>query len=283
MWRETNFPGANMESAALDQVTSGYDWLIANSMNVLYALIIIIVAFWLAGLVKRLITRIANSNEKLDDTLFEFLGSLARYAILAFAGIMVLERFGITTTSLVALIGAAGLAVGLALQGTLSNLAAGVMLLLFRPFKVGDFVDGAGVFGKVETITLFTTDLSTFDQQHIIVPNSELWGTKIINHSHYEERGVDLIFGVSYSTDLNKAKKAIQKVFDAHELVLKEPAAFIEVDKLNESSVDIIARPFCKGEHYFDLRYSLPQLVKEEFNRQKIEIPFPHRVVIMEK
>ena len=272
-----------MESNALDQVASGYDWLIANGMNVLYAILIIIVAFWLAGLVKKLITRIANSNEKLDDTLFEFLGSLARYAILAFAGIMVLERFGITTTSLVALIGAAGLAVGLALQGTLSNLAAGAMLLLFRPFKVGDFIDGAGVFGKVESITLFTTDLSTFDQQHIIVPNGELWGTKIINHSHYEERGVDLTFGVSYSTDLNKAKKAIQKVFDAHDLVLKEPAAFIEVDKLNESSVDIIARPFCKGEHYFDLRYSLPQLVKEEFNKQKIEIPFPHRVIIMDK
>jgi small conductance mechanosensitive channel len=272
-----------MESNTFDDVMGGYDWLIANAMNVLYAIIIIIIALWLAGLAKRLITRIGSANENLDDTLFEFLGSLARYGILAFAGIMVLERFGITTTSLVALVGAAGLAVGLALQGTLSNLAAGVMLLLFRPFKVGDFIDGAGVFGKVQSISLFTTDLGTFDNQHIIVPNSELWGTKIINHSHHAVRGVDLTFGVSYSTDLNKAKKAIQKVFDAHDLVLKDPAAFIEVDKLNESSVDFIARPFCKGEHYFDLRYSLPQLVKEEFNRQKIEIPFPHRVVIMDK
>lgn len=272
-----------MESEALDQVVGGYDWLVANSMNVLYAILIIIVALWLAGLVKKLIIKVAKSNDKLDNTLFEFLGSLARYGILALAGIMVLERFGVTTTSLVALVGAAGLAVGLALQGTLSNLAAGAMLLMFRPFKVGDFIDGAGVFGKVETITLFTTDLSTFDQQHIIVPNGELWGTKIVNHSHYEERGVDLTFGVSYSTDLEKAKKAIKKVFDAHDLVLQETAPFIEVDKWNESSVDIIARPFCKGEHYFDLRYSLPQLVKEEFNRQKIEIPFPHRVVIMQK
>ena len=272
-----------MQDKTIAQVAGGYDWLIANSMNVLYALIIIIVAFWLAGLVKRLIMKIANSNDNLDDTLFEFLGSMARYAILAFAAIMVLERFGITTTSLVALVGAAGLAIGLALQGTLSNLAAGAMLLLFRPFKVGDFIDGAGVFGKVESITLFTTDLSTFDNQHIIVPNGELWGTKIINHSHYENRGVDLKFGVAYGADLDKAKNAIRKVFDAHELVLKDPAPFIEVETLNESSVDILARPFCKGEHYFDLRYSLPQLVKQEFNKQKIEIPFPHRVVIMQK
>lgn len=272
-----------MENKVIEQTSAGYDWLTANAMNVLYAIIIIIVAYWVAGFVKRIITRIANSNEKLDDTLFEFLGSLVRYTILAFAGIIVLERFGITTTSLVALIGAAGLAIGLALQGTLSNLAAGVMLLLFRPFKVGDFIDGAGVFGKVESITLFTTDLGTFDNQHIIVPNSELWGTKIINHSHYPERGVDLTFGVSYDTDLDKAKAAIQKVFDAHEQVLSEPAAFIEVDTLGDSSVNIIARPFCKGEHYFDLRYSLPQLVKQEFDEQKIKIPFPHRVVIMEK
>lgn len=272
-----------MESDAMSQASAGWAWLTSNAMNVLYAIIIILVAFWVAGFIKKLITRIANSNEALDNTLFEFLGSLARYTILAFAGIMVLERFGVTTTSLVALIGAAGLAIGLALQGTLSNLAAGVMLLLFRPFKVGDFIDGAGVFGKVETITLFTTDLVTFDNQQIIIPNSELWGTKLINHSHYDVRGVDMIFGVSYGTDLKKAEKAIRSVLEKHEHVLSDPEPFIAVDKLNESSVDFLVRPFCQGEHYFDVRYSLPQLVKEEFDRQKIEIPFPHRKVIMAK
>ncbi len=272
-----------MDNEVVEQANAGYQWFVDNGMNILYAILIIVAAFWVAGLVKKIIIGFANSNENLDDTLFEFLGSLARYAILAFAGIFVLERFGITTTSLVALIGAAGLAIGLALQGTLSNLAAGVMLLLFRPFKVGDFIDGAGVFGKVESITLFTTDLSTFDQQHIIVPNSELWGTKIINHSHYETRGVDLTFGIAYSADIVKAKKAILKVFAAHDLVLDDPAPFVEVDELADSSVNIISRPFCKGEHYFDLRYSLPQLVKQEFDKQKIEIPFPHRVVIMKK
>jgi len=272
-----------MEGQAVEQVSQGWSWLVANSMNVLYAIIIIVVAFFIANLVKRFIIRIANSNAALDDTLFEFLGSLARYVILVFAAIIVLERFGITTTSLVALIGAAGLAIGLALQGTLTNLAAGVMLLLFRPFRMGDFIDGAGKFGKVESITLFTTDLVTFDNQQIVIPNSELWGTTLINHSHHEERGVDLIFGVSYSTDLAKAEKAIRKVLADHEQVLAEPEPFIAVDKLNDSSVDFLVRPFCKGEHYFDLRYSLPQLVKEEFDRQKIEIPFPHRKIIMEK
>lgn len=272
-----------MEGKAVEQVSTGWSWMMSNAMNGLYAVIILVVAYWIAGFIKRMITNIANSNDNFDDTLFEFLGSLVRYLILAFAAIMVLERFGITTTSLVALIGAAGLAIGLALQGTLSNLAAGAMLLLFRPFKIGDFIDGAGVFGKVETITLFTTELVTFDNQQIIIPNSELWGTKLINHSHYDERGVDLTFGVSYSTDLAKAEKAIKKVLAAHDKVLSEPEPFIAVDKLNASSVDFIVRPFCKGEHYFDLRYSLPQLVKEEFDRQKIEIPFPHTKVIMDK
>ena len=272
-----------MESKAVDQLNSGYDWLLGNGMNVLYALIIIIAAFWIAGLVKRLIMRIASSNKNLDNTLFEFLGSLARYAVLVFAAIIVLERFGITTTSFVALIGAAGLAIGLALQGTLTNLAAGAMLLLFRPFKVGDFIDCAGVFGKVETMTLFTTDLSTFDNQHIIVPNSEIWGAKIINHSHHKIRGVDLTFSVAYSSNLKKAQAAILKAVNSSQHVLADPEPFIAVDKLGDSSVDILVRPFCNSEHYFDLRYSLPQIVKEELDKQKIEIPFPHRVVVMRK
>jgi len=272
-----------MEENAMESVTSGYSWLIDNGMNLLTAILIIIVAFWLAGFVKNLISKIGQKNENLDDTLFEFLGSLAKYAILAFAAIMVLERFGVTTTSLVALIGAAGLAIGLALQGTLSNLAAGVMLLLFRPFNIGDFINGADTFGKVKSISLFTTEVGTFDNQHIIIPNSALWGSKIINHSHEEIRGVDMTFGVSYSTDLKKAEKAIRKVLAAHEQVLGDPEPFVAVETLNESSVDFLVRPFCKGDDYFDLRYTLPQLVKEELDRQKIEIPFPHRKVIMEK
>jgi small conductance mechanosensitive channel len=272
-----------MKETTTQSLSGAWDWIASSAPNILMAILILIIGFWLSGLVKRFIVRMSQRHEKLDDTLFQFLGSLARYAILAFTAIMVLERFGVTTTSLVALIGAAGLAIGLALQGTLSNLAAGVMLLIFRPYKVGDFVDGAGTFGKVASLSLFTTEMETFDNQYIIIPNSELWGKKLINHSHHKIRGVDLTFGVSYGTDLKKAEKSIRKVLAAHPQVLDDPEPFIAVDKLNESSVDFIVRPFCDGAHYFDLRYSLPQQVKEQFDRDKIEIPFPHRKIIMAK
>ena len=251
-------------------------------MNLLVVAIILIVGFWLAGMVKKLIMKVGDSNPKLDKTLFQFLGSVARYAILAFTTLMVLGRFGVETTSIVALIGAAGLAVGLALQGALSNLAAGVMLLIFRPFNVGDFIDGADVFGKVTDMNLFTTEIGTFDNQHIIVPNSLLWGAKLINHSHYPHRGVDMKFGVAYGADLGKARTAIMGVLDSHPLVLSDPAPFVEIETLNESSVDFLVRPFCKGENYFDVRYSLPEQIKKAFDAAGVEIPYPHRKIFVE-
>ena len=272
-----------MKDDTTQTISAAWGWVTTYAPNILMAVLILIIGLWLSGLVKRIIISLSKKHAQLDETLFQFLGSLARYAIIAFTVIMVLERFGVTTTSLVALIGAAGLAIGLALQGTLTNLAAGVMLLIFRPYKVGDFLDGAGTFGKVASLSLFTTELETFDNQYIIIPNSELWGKKLINHSHHSVRGVDLNFGVSYSTDLKKAENSIRKVLSKHPHVLAEPEPFIAVDKLNDSSVDFIVRPFCDGAHYFDLRYSLPQLVKEQFDKDKIEIPFPHRQIIMTK
>ena len=262
-----------------DTVSGWGTWLAANGINILYAILIILAAIWLSNLVKSLIVNMGKKYEQLDETLFHFLGSIARYGILAFAGLAVLGRFGIETTSLIALIGAAGLAVGLALQGTLSNLAAGVMLLMFRPYKVGDFIDAAGTGGKVEAITLFTTDLITFDNQHIIVPNSEIWGAKITNHSHHPVRGVDMVVGVAYGTDIKKAKASIAKVLKANEHVLAEPAPFVEVETLGSSSVDILVRPFADGAHYFDVKYALPQAIYEQFNKDKIEIPFQQIVV----
>lgn len=262
-----------------DTVSSWGAWASSNAINILYAVAIILIAIWVSNLIKSMIINMGKKYEALDETLFHFLGSIARYAILAFAGLAVLGRFGIETTSLIALIGAAGLAVGLALQGTLSNLAAGVMLLMFRPYKVGDFVDAASTGGKVEAITLFTTDLITFDNQHIIVPNSEIWGAKITNHSHHPIRGVDMIASVAYGTDIAKAKASIAKVLSANEHVLSDPAPFVEVETLNTSSVDILVRPFTEGEHYFDVKYSLPQEIYEQFNKDKIEIPFQQIVV----
>ncbi|MEM7458095.1 MAG: mechanosensitive ion channel domain-containing protein [Pseudomonadota bacterium] len=259
------------------------DSILAGATNVLLALVILIVGFWVAGRVGAVVRGIGKQYEKLDDTLFNFLGSLARYTVLAFVIIAVLNRFGVETTSIVALLGAAGLAVGLALQGAMSNLAAGVMLMIFRPYKVGDFIDAAGNFGNVEEISLFTTVLRTFDHQQIIIPNGKIWGEQIVNHSHHAVRGVELTFGVSYDTDIDHARDVIKKVFAEHPHILDDPEPVIVVSTLNDSSVDFAVRPFVKGEHWFDVRFTVPELVKKALDEAGIEIPFPHQKVILFK
>ncbi len=249
--------------------------------NILLAIIILLLGFWIAKKAYRAITGMSQKNKHLDDTLLRFLGSLARYVILAFVFIAVLNRFGVQTASIIALLGAAGLAIGLALQGAMTNLAAGVMLLIFRPYKVGDFIDAAGCFGCVTEIDMFTTILGTFDNQQIIVPNSKIWGEQIINHSHYEVRGVDMHFGIAYDENIDAARKVIEGVINSHPHILKDPEPFIEVETLNDSSVDFLVRPFCNGEHYFDVLYSVPEQVKKALDENNIEIPFPHRKVIV--
>lgn len=256
---------------------------IAWATNILLAIIILLVGFWLSNKAYNAAHAIGKKYERLDDTLFRFFGSIARYVILAFVFIAVLNRFGVETTSVVALIGAAGLAVGLALQGAMSNLAAGVMLLIFRPYKVGDFIDASGQFGKVTNIDLFTSILQTFDNQQIIVPNSQIWGQQIINHSHHAIRGVDMHFGIAYGESIDAARAVFNSVLSAHPHILKDPAPFVEVETLNNSSVDFIVRPFCQGEHYFDILYSVPEQIKKALDEANIEIPFPHRKVILVK
>lgn len=253
------------------------DW----TTNILLAIAILVVGFWIAGKAYRAVVKVSVSYDKLDDTLFRFFGSLVRYTILAFVMIAVLNRFGIQTASIIALMGAAGLAVGLALQGTLTNLAAGVMLLIFRPYKVNDFIDVAGKFGKVTDIDMFTTVMQTFDNQQIIIPNSKIWGEQIINHSHHDIRGVDMTFGVAYDENIDEARKVIEGVLASHPQVLKDPAPFVEVETLNDSSVDFLVRPFCLGEHYFDLRYSIPEQIKKALDDANIEIPYPHQKVFL--
>jgi small conductance mechanosensitive channel len=257
--------------------------IIAGAINVLFAIIILIIGLFIAKKISQLIGRAGEKYENLDNTLFRFLGSLAKYIILAFVVIAVLNRFGVQTASIVALLGAAGLAVGLALQGTLSNISAGVMLLIFRPYKVGDFIDAANRFGNVQEIDLFTTILQTFDNQQVIIPNSQIWGAQIINHSHHNVRGVDMHFGVAYKENTDTVRKIINNVLENHPNILKDPAPFVEVETLNDSSVDFLVRPFCTGEHYFDVLYSVPEQIKKALDAEGIEIPFPHRKIIIEK
>lgn len=260
-----------------DYLPAAIDW----ASNILLAIVILLVGLWFAGKVNKFIVGISKNHTHMDDTLFRFLGSLARYVVMAFVIIAVLNRFGVETASIVALLGAAGLAVGLALQGAMSNLAAGVMLLIFRPYKVNDFIDAAGRFGKVTEIDMFTTILQTFDNQQIIIPNSQIWGAQIINHSHHEIRGVDMHFGVAYAESTDAARAVIDAVLAAHPHILKTPAPFVEVETLNNSSVDFLVRPFCHGEHYFDILYSVPEQIKKALDENNIEIPFPHRKVIV--
>lgn len=252
-------------------------------INVILAIAILIIGIWIAKKIDNTICRLSKNRPQLDETLFQFLGSLARYVILAFVMIAILNRFGVETTSIVAMFGAATLAVGLALQGAMSNMAAGVMLMIFRPYKKGDFIDAAGRFGCVTEISLFTTVLGTFDNQQIILPNGKVWGDEIINHSHHPVRGVDMHFGVAYDEDLDKARAIIMSVLDNHPHVLEDPAPFVEVETLNDSSVDFLVRPFCEGEHYFSLRYSIPEQIKKALDEAGIEIPFPHQKVILFK
>ena len=251
--------------------------------NVLLAIVILIIGVWIAGRLEKLVITAGKRSPHLDETLFKFLGSLVRYIILAFVIIAILNRFGVQTTSIVAMFGAATLAIGLALQGAMSNMAAGVMLMIFRPYKTGDFIDAGGRFGLVEEITLFTTVLGTFDNQQIILPNGKVWGDDIINHSHHPVRGVDMHFGVAYDADLDSTRKVIMEVLENHPHVLKDPAPFVEVETLNNSSVDFLVRPFCEGANYFDLLYSVPEQIKKALDNAGIEIPFPHRKVILFK
>lgn len=257
--------------------------VIAGATNVLFAIIILLIGLFIANRVHNIICKTGEKYEKLDNTLFGFLGSLAKYIIIAFVVIAVLNRFGVQTASIIALLGAAGLAIGLALQGTLSNVSAGVMLLVFRPYKVGDFIDAADRFGNVQEIDLFTTILQTFDNQQIIIPNSQIWGSQIVNHSHHSVRGVDMHYGVAYKEDTDVVRKIIDSVLERHPHILKDPAPFVEVETLNDSSVDFLVRPFCMGEHYFDVLYSVPEQIKKALDAEGIEIPFPHRKLIIEK
>ena len=255
------------------------DWLISILGNLAVAGLILIVALFVSGWVRRRIVRIAYSTDYLDNTLFAFLGSLARYGIIALAIVFVLNRFGIQTTSLVALIGAMGLAIGLALQGTLSNIAAGVMLVIFRPFKVGDFILAAGHSGTVQEITLFTTELATPDNVQIIVPNGAVWGSAITNYSTYNTRRAEWIFGVSYTSDLKKAEQIIRDTILGDPRALADPEPFVQVNNLGDSSVDFLVRVWCKRADMFGFQADMKRAVKEAFDAGGIDIPFPTSVV----
>jgi small conductance mechanosensitive channel len=212
-----------------------------------------------------------------DTTLVPFFASLAYYLVLAVVVIAVLNLFGVQTTSLIAVLGAAGLAVGLALQGTLSNFAAGVMLLVFRPFRPGDYVDIAGTAGSVAEISLFTVSLNTPDNVRIIVPNSSVYGQTIRNYATNDTRRNDLVIGISYDDDIGKAIATLENILSEDSRVLKDPAPVVATSELGESSVDLVVRPWCNKGDYWPLRFDLTRRIKEGLEAAGCSIPFPQR------
>jgi len=254
-------------------------FILTHSMSVIGAIIILIAGYILAGWAgKRVKSATANSG-KFDDTLVPVLSQTTRVVILVITFLLVLGQFGVQTASIIAVLGAAGLAVGLALQGTLSNVAAGMMLLILRPFKVGDAVNVGGTLGIVDEVRLFTTEMHSFDNIGITMPNSRVWGNEIQNLSKFETRRVDMEFGISYRDDMDKAIKLIKEVLDSDERVMPEPEPLIAVSELGDSSVVIRVRPWTETKDVWPLRYYVTKGVKEKFDSNGVSIPFPQRDV----
>lgn len=248
-------------------------------LPLLAAVLILVVGFWAAGLAQRTMTKALDRTGKIDPTITLFMGSMTKYLVIILTIMAVLDQFGIETTSLVALIGAAGLAVGLALQGTLSNVAAGVMLLFFRPFKVGQFIEAGGVAGTVKSISLFTTEFDTVDNVHIIVPNSDIWGSAIRNFSYNDTRRIELNIGIDYGDDIDKAMAVVAKTLSGDKRTLKDPEPVIAVGGLGDSSVDLLIRFWCSGGDFWALKWDMTKAIKETFDKEGISIPYPHQVV----
>jgi small conductance mechanosensitive channel len=254
--------------------------VVGNYQPVLAALIILVIGRMAAGWARR-ITRKMLENGEVDETLIPFLGKLVYYAILAVVVIAALHRIGVATTSVVAIFGAAGLAIGLALQGTLGNFASGVMLLVLRPFNLGDFIDAGGTAGTVEEIGVFATTLNTPDNIRIVVPNTQIAGGTISNYTGNDTRRIDLVMGIGYDDNIQTAVDTIRRIVTAHDLVLADPTPVIEVSNLGDSSVDIVVRPWCKTEDYWKIRFDLTRSLKEGLEAAGCSIPYPQRDVHM--
>ena len=266
----------------MDQVIEQAEMFGPLALATIKALIVIVVGWTISGMVGRAIRKRVNASEEIDNTLGNFAASIVRWAILLVVLIAVLGLYGIEATSLVAMMGAVTLAIGLALQGTLSDLAAGFMLILFRPYKLGQYVDIGGTPGTVKDLNLFVTELVTPDNVQIIIPNGQAWGAIITNYSAHDTRRVDLVFGIDYGDDSDKAMQIILDVAKADSRLLSDPEPWVRVTNLGDSSVDITARLWCNAADYWDLKFELTKAVKEAFDKDGISIPYPHTVMVQQ-
>lgn len=243
------------------------------------AIAILVIGWTIGGRVGKYVRNACARSKRIDNTLGAFFGSLARYSINVFTLIAVLSQFGIQTASLIAVLGAAGLAIGLSLQGTLGHLASGVLLLLFRPFKIGDYIEVGGHSGTVENLSLFMTELTMPDGVQILIPNGKVWDQAMKNYSHSPTRRFQVNVGISYDDDIDKAIKVAGKVLENDKRVLKDPAPQIVVSNLGDSSVDIIVRGWANKPDFWDTHFAMHKALKEAMDKAGIEIPYPQRTM----
>ena len=256
------------------------DTILSLSFNVLIAVIVLILTIILSKVAKSWIKRLGLSYNNLDDTLFIFLSNIASIIIQVFGLIFILQRFGFETTSIVALLGAAGLAIGLALQGTLSNFAAGIMLIIRRPFKQGDFIEAAGKMGTVKEISVFTTELASLDNLQLIVPNGQIWGSSITNFSTYNKRRLDLKFNVAYENEIKFVEDLISDVLDSDPRVDSVPDKLVRVDSIDSNSMGVLVRVWCNAGDYFTLKLDLIKTVKTELDKNGVNRAIPTSQII---
>ena len=255
------------------------EWSALFGLKLVAALAILILGRLAARGLRSVVQRMMRKSGQMDETLVTFTSSLVYFGAMAFVIIACLGQLGVQTASFVALLGAAGLAVGLALQGSLSNFAAGVLLILFKPFKVGDYIEGGGMAGSVDEIGIFTTTLNSPDNKRIIVPNAAMTSSSIVNYSARDTRRVDLVAGVSYSDDLDLVKKVLAEILANDPRVLADPPPTIGVLELADSSVNLAVRPWVRTEDYWNVYFATQEAIKKTFDARGISIPFPQQDV----
>lgn len=256
------------------QIISFYDKFVAPwSIKILVALLIFFIGQLIAKILARILGKVL-SRTKLDTILVEFIQSLVNALLLVFVVVAALDQLGVNTNSVIAVLGAAGLAIGLALQGSLQNFAAGFMLLIFRPFKGGDFVEAAGVSGNIEKIGIFSTTLRTGDNKEVIIPNGAIYSSNIVNYSKRATRRIDMVFNIGYGDDIRLARDVISNIIKADPRVLPEPDTLIAVGELGASTVNFFVRPWVKTEDYWSVKFALTEKIKIAFDENGISIPF---------
>lgn len=263
-------------------VTNNQGLLIEYGMNIVAAILTLVIGLFVARLISGGFHKVLTKR-KLESTIVDFATAMTRYVVIAFVVIAALSRIGVQTTSFIALIGAAGLAVGLALQGSLSNFASGILIVMLRPFKAGEYIEAAGTAGSVVSVQIFSTTLTTPDNKFVVVPNSAILGGNIINYSRMPTRRIDLVIGVSYGSDLAKTRELLDRVVKANSAVLATPAPQVAVAELAASSVNLVVRPWVNCGDYWKVRFELMEAIKNGLDAEGIEIPFPQMDLHIDK